>query len=124
MNASVTPAALKLFVVEAGASVEQLRDLLLAQLGRDAVGDVQVLGFIGSTTEAIALGPKPIDTAPKDRAVLVNDTAIERDLPWVAAKWLESPEWSGWIYDDEIMSDCRPLGPNPTHWLPAPSLAV
>lgn len=34
---------------------------------------------------------------------------------------LEGEEWSGWIYDDEILNDSRPLGPQPTHWLDVPA---
>lgn len=64
----------------------------------------------------------PISSAPKDgRIVLVNDTN-DGATPWAAAKWLEGEEWSGWIYDDEILNDSRPLGPQPTHWLDVPAV--
>ncbi len=62
----------------------------------------------------------PIAGAPKDQVVLVNDTTGQS--PWAAARWVESPEWSGWIYDDDAAADCNPTGPEPTHWLDVPSL--
>lgn len=64
----------------------------------------------------------PIETAPKDaERVLVNDTNPEA-APWVAATWLECQGFSGWIYGDEALRDCYPLGPKPTHWLAVPPL--
>lgn len=63
----------------------------------------------------------PIDTASKDgRVILVNDTN-ENAAPWAAAKWLPGDQWSGWVYDDELMNDCQPGGPNPTLWLDVPA---
>lgn len=64
----------------------------------------------------------PIDTAPKDREqALVNDTNPGA-APWAAARWIEVPEWSGWVYDDETLNDSRPLGPQPTHLLDVPAV--
>lgn len=64
----------------------------------------------------------PITTAPKDREqVLVNDTN-PGGAPWVAAKWINHPEWSGWAYDDETLNDALPLGPQPTYWLDVPAV--
>lgn len=64
---------------------------------------------------AQAIRRAPISTAPKDGAVvLVNDTS--GNAPWAAAKWVSSPEWSGWVYDDELLNDANPLGPQPTIW--------
>ncbi len=64
----------------------------------------------------------PIKTAPKgEKPVLVNDTN-EGNAPWAAARWLEGSEWSGWVYDDELMNDSYPLGPNPTCWLDIPDI--
>ena len=60
----------------------------------------------------------PIETAPKDRTILVNDTVL--DTPWCAAKWLDGEEWSGWIYDDDLLLDSEPTGPKPTHWFDVP----
>ena len=57
----------------------------------------------------------PIESAPKDRPILVNDTT--GFAPWAVARWQEAKEWSGWVYEDEILSDARPLGPCPTMWL-------
>ncbi len=66
----------------------------------------------------------PIESAPKDRdVILVNDTNDDA-APWAAAKWLDGDEWSGWIYDDEILNDNLPLGPQPTHWLDVPAIPV
>lgn len=64
----------------------------------------------------------PIESAPKDaERVLVNDTN-SGVAPWVAATWLECQGFSGWVYEDEVLQDCYPLGPKPTHWynLPPP----
>lgn len=63
-----------------------------------------------------------IETAPKDGSViLVNDT--NEDMPpWAAAKWLAGDEWSGWVYDDDLLSDNLPFGPLPTHWLIVPAV--
>jgi len=61
---------------------------------------------------------EPIETAPIDRIILVNDTTSE--TPWAAARWVSSDVWSGWIYDDDEMADSNPLGPEPTHWLDVP----
>lgn len=63
-----------------------------------------------------------IDAAPQDGTViLVNDSNAPSTLgvaaPWVAAKWLSGDEWSGWIYDDELLNDSCPLGPQPKYWL-------
>lgn len=67
------------------------------------------------------MGWQPIETAPKDGSVrLVNDTTS--DTPWVAAKWIGGDEWEGWIYDDDIMCDSNPTGPQPTHWFDLPPL--
>lgn len=78
---------------------------------------------MSKTTQSAAAGSTswlPIATAPKDGTiVLVNDTT-EGLCPFVAARYLDSPEWSGWIYDEEVLTDNNALGPNPTHWLPIP----
>jgi len=60
----------------------------------------------------------PIGTAAKDGTVcLVNDTT--GTTRWCAAKWLDDEQWQGWIYDDELLNDSNPVGPQPTVWLPA-----
>jgi hypothetical protein len=64
---------------------------------------------------------QPISSAPKDRPVLVNDT-VGGDSPWVAAEFIETPEWSGLVYSDVLLSDAIPTGPKPTHWLDVPLL--
>lgn len=74
---------------------------------------------IGVGCDAL-FGWLPIESAPKDRVTLVNDTTGQS--PWAAARWVEAPEWSGWIYDDDAAADCNPTGPEPTHWLDVPSL--
>lgn len=62
---------------------------------------------------------QPIEAAPKDGSViLVNDT--NGGTPWAAAKWLAGEEWSGWIYEDELLQENFPLGPAPTVWLDIP----
>jgi len=61
----------------------------------------------------------PIETAPKNAVVLVNDTT-GNGSEWCAAKHLDGVEWAGWIYDDELLNDHNPTGPEPTHWMPLP----
>ena len=63
---------------------------------------------------------KPIDTAPKDRPVLVNDTTGRSITPWAAAYWLDAGGWSGWTYADDLLADAAPLGPMPSHWYDVP----
>ena len=62
---------------------------------------------------------RPIADAPKDRTLLVNDTTYGAS-PWVAAYYIDSPDWSGWAYDDAQLSDANPLGPQPTHFYDVP----
>ena len=65
---------------------------------------------------------QPIATAPKERdTVLVNDTN-PGNAEFAAAKWLDGVEWEGWIYVDDLLQDCFPLGPQPTHWFDIPPL--
>jgi hypothetical protein len=61
----------------------------------------------------------PIETAPRDRVILTNDNGDGGSV-WTASKWLESAEWSGWVYDEDILNDACPLGPMPTLWLDVP----
>jgi hypothetical protein len=61
----------------------------------------------------------PIETAPKDRPVCVNDTVLT-DQKWVASHWLDCDEWDGWVYEDDILTDVNPMGPEPTHWIDIP----
>ena len=71
------------------------------------------------------LGWLPIAEAPKDTVVLVNDTT--GTAPWAAARWCETEEWNGWVYDDEAVADAMPLGPCPTHYLippPVPNAVI
>lgn len=63
---------------------------------------------------------QPIETAPRDGTeVLANDTSGIGSRV-VVAKYLAGDEWSGWIYDDDMLTDCNPLGPRPSHWMPLP----
>ncbi len=57
----------------------------------------------------------PIETAPKDSLLIVNDMVSGQE--WAAARWISSPSWAGWMYDDDAMADTFPEGPEPTHWL-------
>ena len=62
---------------------------------------------------------QPIETAPKDgTTILVNDTT--GTCPWAAARYSAFHEWSGWAYDDDILQDACPNGPQPTHWFDVP----
>ena len=63
-----------------------------------------------------------IESAPKDGTVILVEDTNESTAPWAAAKWLSGKEWSGWVYDDEILQDGLPLGPCPTLWLDVPQL--
>lgn len=61
-----------------------------------------------------------IDSAPKDGSVILVDdsNALQGSTaPWVAAKWFANEVWSGWIYDDDLLNDSCPLGPEPKYWL-------
>ena len=62
----------------------------------------------------------PIDTAPKHRVILVNDTF--GDHLTTMAEWLECEGLALWAYADEFMCDSYPLGPNPTMWFDVPAL--
>lgn len=75
---------------------------------------------------APAVGWQPIETAPKDRVILVNDTTGA--APWAAARWCSFESysahvdaWEGWVYDDELLADSNSDGPCPTHWLDIPT---
>lgn len=70
-----------------------------------------------ASAQSPAMRWSPIDTAPQDGRVILVDDNGDGGTPWVAAKWLPGDEWSGWIYDDDVMNDCQPLGPRPTRWL-------
>ena len=65
---------------------------------------------------------KPIDTAPRDGIVLVNDTTERSITPWAAAYWLDAGAWAGWTYADDLLADNAPLGPQPTHWFDVPEI--
>lgn len=70
--------------------------------------------------QAEAPGWMTIETAPKDgRFILVND--MNGTASCVAAKWLAGEQWSGWVYEDDLLQDNLPLGPSPTHWMPLPA---
>lgn len=86
------------------------------------VAEAFALTFAESAVQALLPAWHPIAVAPRDgQVVLVNDTT-DSGSSWVAAKYWSSEEWSGWIYDDDALSDCRPLGPMPTHFLTVPDL--
>jgi len=74
------------------------------------------------TDKTAAAGWQPIGTAPKDRAVLVNDTTSNSLSAWTPAYWIDTGAWAGWAYADDLMSDAFPLGPMPTHWYDVPEL--
>ena len=64
----------------------------------------------------------PIESAPKDgRVIIVNDNSTSYPQ-FVAAKYLNGDEWQGWIYDDELLLDANPEGPQPTLWFDLPPL--
>ena len=63
---------------------------------------------------------QPIEDAPRDGTLLLVNDTTEGMAPWVAAKYQQGDAWSGWVYDDDILLDCNPCGPNPTHFLPLP----
>ena len=62
---------------------------------------------------------KPISQAEHGKEpLLVNDTT--GTTTWCATTWCSHPEWSGWIYDDDVLNDANPTGPQPTHFLEVP----
>lgn len=67
---------------------------------------------------------QPIDTAPKTRAIML----IEKGGRHVEARWQSYSEkgetlWEGWCYEDAILADVAPEGPDePTHWYDKPSI--
>jgi len=67
-------------------------------------------------------GWQPIEKADKSEILLVNDSTGFSSAPWVAAKYINHPEWSGWAYEDDILTDGNPLGPQPTHFFHVPPL--
>ncbi|MBK6616298.1 hypothetical protein [Ottowia sp.] len=60
---------------------------------------------------------QPIESAPHAGGPILVDDTNEGNAPWAAAKWLGGEEWSGWVYDDDLLNDAYPLGPQPTRWL-------
>ncbi len=60
---------------------------------------------------------QPISTAPKDGTHIFLYEPY--DHPCVAF-YVTSPEWSGWMFADELLADVKPEGPEPTHWMPLP----
>lgn len=63
-------------------------------------------------------GWQTIETAPKDREILVNDTTGYAN--WASAHWIENSCYEGWAYTDELANDSNPLGPQPTQWFDVP----
>jgi hypothetical protein len=93
-----------------------------AQVCSAKVAEAFALAFAADAVRALLPAWLTIDQAPHDgQVVLVNDTT-EGGGSWVAAKYFASDEWSGWIYDDDALSDTRPQGPMPTHFLVVPAL--
>jgi hypothetical protein len=66
---------------------------------------------------------QPIDTAPKDGSVICTDDSSGL-TNWCASKWLAGEEWSGWIYDDELLLDNNPCGPCPSFWIHIPPVPL
>lgn len=64
----------------------------------------------------------PIEQADTSRILLVNDTSGVSASEWVAAKYVTCPEWSGWTYEDDMLTDNNPLGPQPTHFYNVPAV--
>lgn len=91
-----------------GGNVEWWQDYMRAELARA----YECYQF------QIQSGWQPIEAAPKDNKapILVNDV----NGAWAAAKWLECDGFAGWIYEDEILQDVYPLGPQPAHWFDVP----
>ena len=56
---------------------------------------------------------RPIETAPKDgyEFMAYEPTGAPQ---MVCILWLSLPEWSGWVYADDVLADIS--APEPTHW--------
>ncbi len=110
-------------------TMSPLRDLLeealsgLIAFSGDATNLTQarlreVISIIHLDEETKRIDPTPIELAPRDGSVwLVNNTTGDGPQ-WAPAFWeICGPEWSGWVYDDELLQDALPLGPQPTHFI-------
>lgn len=64
---------------------------------------------------------QPIETAPKDGTAIWLFEAT--DWPVCGVYRVISGEdfhWEGWLYADELLSEVKPDGLTPTHWMPLP----
>lgn len=131
LTGALLSGAPKLPVPSGSALADMLSSLAMqADAASNLGGDRHMKVTLGDISEQLlALAGQPhlewvaIATAPKDGSViLVDDT--NGGTPWAAAKWVAGDEWSGWAYDDEIMGDTLPMGPNPTRWLKGLSAAA
>lgn len=116
--------ALLLASINCGHEIDSSRVLLhfdAKQEGHNALNQMsrRIEGVLQAQPAAAvpAIRWSPIETAPKDGSVILVDDNAGGSAPWAAAKWLAGEEWSGWIYEDDVMNDNQPLGPNPTRWL-------
>lgn len=116
--------ALLLAIINCGHEIDSSRVLLhfdAKQEGHNALNQLsrRIEGVLQAQPAAAAPAIRwsPIETAPKDGSVILVDDNAGGSAPWAAAKFLAGEEWSGWIYEDDVMNDNQPLGPNPTRWL-------
>lgn len=67
---------------------------------------------------------QPIDTAPKTRAIMVIEKGgLHVEVRWQSYSQQGETLWEGWCYEDVILADVAPEGPeDPTHWYDKPSI--
>lgn len=64
--------------------------------------------------------PQPIETAPKDRRVILAYAGEWQTMQWDEGSMGEGEDWALWVYADELLRDACPNPDQPTFWLPLP----
>lgn len=74
------------------------------------------LAALSAAGYAVEQGWQPIETAPRDGATIWAWNGEHCQMEWYG-----SPEWSGWLHSDPLLSDADPDPVQPTHWRPLPA---